>query len=196
MGGLRLLQAAREDQPAVTRIHGFETEDIAEKCAVRLSVLTVDNYVSARDHLLLRRNVRNSYQAACSVESRKPNRDQLRTLPTGWNHSGPSTALNLPSSLQSSLIRPARFSYSSACSFVMPRYVAACNASDCWWDNSESSSANCLASCADVVSSSVPIGTLTGRHNNGLSVFVRYSTYLRNPKYPSVRPRTNRCEIN
>src|SRR5256885_1591392 len=110
------------------------------------------------------------------------------------NHSGPSTALNLPSSLQSSLIRPARFSYSSACSFVMPRYVAACNASDCWWDNSESSSANCLASCADVVSSSVPIGTLPGSHNNGLSVFVRYSTYLRNPKYPSVRPRTNRCE--
>src|SRR5437899_9482508 len=43
-----------EDQPAVTRIHGFETEDIAEKCAVRLGVLTVDNYVSARDHLLLR----------------------------------------------------------------------------------------------------------------------------------------------
>src|ERR1700730_13525002 len=34
----------------MTRIHGFETEDIAEKCAVRLGVLTVDNYVSTRDH--------------------------------------------------------------------------------------------------------------------------------------------------
>jgi hypothetical protein len=40
-----------KDQPAMTRIHGFETEDIAEKCAIRLGVLTVDDYVSARDHL-------------------------------------------------------------------------------------------------------------------------------------------------
>jgi hypothetical protein len=48
-----------EDQPAVTRIHGFEPEDIAEKCAVCLGVLTVDNYVSARDHLPLRRNAWN-----------------------------------------------------------------------------------------------------------------------------------------
>jgi hypothetical protein len=38
-----------EDQPAMTRIHGFETEDIAKKCAVRLGVLTVDNYVSTGD---------------------------------------------------------------------------------------------------------------------------------------------------
>jgi hypothetical protein len=45
-----------EDQPAMTRIDGFETEDIAEKCAVRLGVLTVDDYVSARDHLPLPRN--------------------------------------------------------------------------------------------------------------------------------------------
>src|SRR5439155_10658275 len=42
-----------EDQPAMTRIHGSETEDIAEKCAVRLGVLTVNNYVSAGDHLPL-----------------------------------------------------------------------------------------------------------------------------------------------
>jgi hypothetical protein len=27
-----------EDQPAMTSIHGFETEDIAEKCAVHLGV--------------------------------------------------------------------------------------------------------------------------------------------------------------
>jgi len=49
-----------KDQPAMTRIHGFETEDIAEKCAVCLRVFTVDNYVSARDHLPLRKNARNS----------------------------------------------------------------------------------------------------------------------------------------
>src|SRR5271163_3512563 len=42
-----------EDQPAMTRIDGFETEDIAEKCAVRLGVLTVENYVSAKNHLFL-----------------------------------------------------------------------------------------------------------------------------------------------
>src|SRR5229473_685380 len=61
-----------EDEPAMTRIHGFETEDIAEKCAVRLGVLTVDNYVSAGDHLPLRRNAQNSPQAACSMASRNP----------------------------------------------------------------------------------------------------------------------------
>jgi hypothetical protein len=38
----------------MTCIHGFETEDIAEEGAVGLGILTVDNYVSARDHLLLR----------------------------------------------------------------------------------------------------------------------------------------------
>src|ERR1700730_12094654 len=43
-----------EKQPAMTCIHGFETEDIAEEGAVGLGILTVDNYVSARDHLLLR----------------------------------------------------------------------------------------------------------------------------------------------
>src|SRR6202030_917370 len=43
-----------ENQPAMTCIHGFETEDIAEEGAVGLGILTVDNYVSAGDHLLLR----------------------------------------------------------------------------------------------------------------------------------------------
>src|SRR5260370_25245857 len=42
-----------EDQPAMTRIHGSESEDVAEKCAVRLGVFDVDNYVSARNHLSL-----------------------------------------------------------------------------------------------------------------------------------------------
>src|SRR5712692_7637610 len=60
-----------EDQPAMARIHGFEPEDVAEKCAVRFGVFTVDNYVSARNHLPLLRNAVNSRQAACSVESRK-----------------------------------------------------------------------------------------------------------------------------
>jgi hypothetical protein len=36
-----------EDQPAMTRIHVFEPEDVAEKCAVHLGVFTVDNYMSA-----------------------------------------------------------------------------------------------------------------------------------------------------
>src|SRR5208337_4953057 len=70
-----------EDQPAVTRINGFEAEDVAEKCAVRLGVLTVDNYVSARNHLPLLRNARNRWQVACPVESGKLNRDQIRTIP-------------------------------------------------------------------------------------------------------------------
>jgi hypothetical protein len=42
-----------ENQPAMTCIHGFEAEDIAEKYAICLGILTVDNYVSTRDHLLL-----------------------------------------------------------------------------------------------------------------------------------------------
>jgi hypothetical protein len=42
-----------ENQPAMTCIHESETEDIAEEGAVGLGILTVDNYVSAKDHLLL-----------------------------------------------------------------------------------------------------------------------------------------------
>jgi hypothetical protein len=40
-----------EDQPAVTRIYGFETEDITEERAVRIGVFAVENYVSTRNHL-------------------------------------------------------------------------------------------------------------------------------------------------
>src|SRR5712692_5267138 len=58
-----------EDQPAMTRIHGLEPENVAEKCAVRFGVLTVDNYVSARNHLPLLRIARNSSRAACSAET-------------------------------------------------------------------------------------------------------------------------------
>ena len=32
-----------EDQPAMTCIHGFESEDVAEECAVRLGIFTVDD---------------------------------------------------------------------------------------------------------------------------------------------------------
>src|SRR5260370_41459647 len=56
-----------EDQPAMTRIHGLEPEDVAEKCAVRLGVLTVDNYVSARNHLRLQELARNSRRAVWSA---------------------------------------------------------------------------------------------------------------------------------
>jgi len=46
-----------EDQPAITRIHGSKPKDVAKKCAVRLGVLAVDDYVSARNQLpLLIRN--------------------------------------------------------------------------------------------------------------------------------------------
>jgi len=39
-----------EDQPAMTGINGFETEDIPEKCAIRLGVFTVENYVRPKNH--------------------------------------------------------------------------------------------------------------------------------------------------
>jgi hypothetical protein len=42
-----------EDYPAMPRVHGLETEDVAKKCAVRFGVLTIDDYVSARDHFPL-----------------------------------------------------------------------------------------------------------------------------------------------
>jgi hypothetical protein len=43
-----------EDQPTMTRVHGFELKDVAEKCAVRLGVFTVDNYMSAWPGCLFR----------------------------------------------------------------------------------------------------------------------------------------------
>src|SRR5271156_3707026 len=53
-GGFRRRQS--EDQPAMTRIHGFETEDFAEKRAVRFGVFAVNNYVGAGKHLPSKRN--------------------------------------------------------------------------------------------------------------------------------------------
>src|SRR5260370_7456053 len=40
-----------EDQPTMTCIHGFEPEDVAEECAVRLDVFTVNDHVSAKNHI-------------------------------------------------------------------------------------------------------------------------------------------------
>src|ERR1700719_59213 len=37
-------------------IHRLEPENVAEKCAVRFGVFTVDNYVSAKNHFPLQRN--------------------------------------------------------------------------------------------------------------------------------------------
>jgi hypothetical protein len=53
-----------EDQPAAAHIHGFQAQYAAEKCAVRLGVFALDNYVSARNHLLLPRNARNYRRVA------------------------------------------------------------------------------------------------------------------------------------
>jgi hypothetical protein len=53
---LRVSRRQREDQPAVTRVHGLEPENVAEEGAVRFGVLTVDNDVSARNHLRLRKD--------------------------------------------------------------------------------------------------------------------------------------------
>jgi hypothetical protein len=40
-----------EDKPAVTRVHGFEAEDVTEERSVCFGVFAVENYVSARNHL-------------------------------------------------------------------------------------------------------------------------------------------------
>src|SRR6266404_2664838 len=58
------------------RIHGFESENVAEKYAVRFGVLTVDNDVSTRNHLSLLRKAQNSLEAAGSVEFRKTRSNQ------------------------------------------------------------------------------------------------------------------------
>src|SRR5215471_17004843 len=47
----RFCRRQGEDQPAVTRIHRFELENVAEKGAIRFSVLAVDHYGSAGNHL-------------------------------------------------------------------------------------------------------------------------------------------------
>src|SRR5438270_4538404 len=41
-----------EDEPAMACIDGLEPEDVAEEGAVRLGVFAVEDYVSARDHLI------------------------------------------------------------------------------------------------------------------------------------------------
>src|SRR5580704_8966437 len=53
MGGMRLLRGESEDQSAVTRIHGFDAENLAKKCMVCFGVFTVDNHVSPKNHLSL-----------------------------------------------------------------------------------------------------------------------------------------------
>src|SRR5205814_4729392 len=45
-----------EDEPAMTRIHRFEPEYVAEKGAIRHGVFSVDNYVCAGNHFALLRN--------------------------------------------------------------------------------------------------------------------------------------------
>jgi hypothetical protein len=39
-----------EDQPAMAGVDGFQSENIAEECAIRLGILAVDNDVSAGNH--------------------------------------------------------------------------------------------------------------------------------------------------
>src|ERR1700733_9282094 len=40
-----------KDQPPVARVYRCELEDVAEECSICLGIFTVDNYVSARNHL-------------------------------------------------------------------------------------------------------------------------------------------------
>jgi hypothetical protein len=46
----RFCRRQGKNQPAVTGVYGFETEDIAEKYAVRFGVFAVDNHVRSSDH--------------------------------------------------------------------------------------------------------------------------------------------------
>ena len=39
-----------KDQPAMTGIHGFESENVAEEQSIRLGVLGVHDYMSGRNH--------------------------------------------------------------------------------------------------------------------------------------------------
>src|ERR1700753_3294053 len=47
-GGFRGRQS--EDEPSVTCIHRWETENIPEECPVGLGILAVNDYVGTRDH--------------------------------------------------------------------------------------------------------------------------------------------------
>jgi hypothetical protein len=51
----------------MTRIHGFEPKNVAEKCAVRLGVFPVDDYVSARKSLAHLRENRSSIRSGSSL---------------------------------------------------------------------------------------------------------------------------------
>jgi hypothetical protein len=42
-----------KDQPAKTRIHRFEPENIPKKCTISLGILAIDNNVSAGNHSFL-----------------------------------------------------------------------------------------------------------------------------------------------
>jgi hypothetical protein len=44
-----------ENQPAMARIHGLESENVAEKCPIRFGIFSVDNYMSARNHMPLQK---------------------------------------------------------------------------------------------------------------------------------------------
>src|SRR6476659_6137343 len=58
-----------EDQPAMTRIHRFESEDIAKKCPVLFGACAVDNYVRTRNHFLLLEACSSSKRAAQRLSS-------------------------------------------------------------------------------------------------------------------------------
>jgi hypothetical protein len=46
-----------EEQPAMSSIYRREFQNISKKRPIRLGVLTVDNYVSTKNHLLLLKNI-------------------------------------------------------------------------------------------------------------------------------------------
>src|SRR6266849_2221018 len=91
----------REDQPAMTRIHRLEPENVTEEGAVRFGVLTVDNYVSARNHLPLLRIARNFQR----VHAPWRRASELRRLPGSFRGAYPRARF---------LICLASFSISSA----------------------------------------------------------------------------------
>src|SRR5712692_4450214 len=73
-----------EDQPASTRVHRLEAEDVAEKCAVRIGVFTVDDYVSARNHLpLLYKYTREFLAGRTFPGASKFDQKEARTLRIG-----------------------------------------------------------------------------------------------------------------
>ena len=107
-----------EDQPAMTRIHGFEPEDVAEKGAVRLSVFAVENYVSAGNHLPLLRDSRNSSAlprpelvdmcSACKYANRMPVMVQIRNVPSDLHRELKARAALEGMSLSDYLLRELR----------------------------------------------------------------------------------------